>query len=283
MTVAPLARTNVQLLNQLIDSGMPEPELLQVRRACDLAGDLYSSHFHADGKPFVCHSMAVASMAARLGLRPNVIVAAVVHNVYCNADFGDGLRDSVTPSRRARLRERLGTDVEAIVLRFRDRRLRTMLRPIDAAQISTLDIGDMSALDRELVLLDLADHFEKFVDGSLAYYGDCSWILEFDEPRLAQLADLAATLGQAEFGAQFVAAARQQRVWMERVPVSLRTAGAQRHVQMRMPGNCERKAALRRAEWCRRQRDRWVGTTRWLRHRVRLRTRLRQWLASARG
>lgn len=283
MTDIPLASTNVQLLNQLIDAGATKSVLLQVRRACDLAGDLYSGHFHADGKPFFCHSMAVASMAARLGLSTNVIVAAVVHNVYGNADFGDGLRDVVTPSRRARLRERLGADVEATVLRFRDRRLRTMPLPIDGEQTTTLDIEHMSELDRELVLLDLADHFEKFADGSLAYYGDCRWILEFDEPRLEQLAALATRLGQAEFGAQFVAAALQQRVWMERVPASLRTAGAQRYVQLRMPGSGERKPALRRADWYRRQHLRWVGATRWLRHRVRLRTRLRQWLASARG
>ncbi len=283
MTVAPLARTNVQLLNELIHAGAAEPVLLQVRRACDLAGDLYSGQFHADGKPFLCHSMAVASMAARLGLSTNVVVAAVVHNVYANADFGDGLRGAVTPSRRARLRELLGEDVEAIVLRFRDRRLRSMLLTIDPAQTTTLDIEHMSELDRELVLLDLADHFEKFADGSLAYYGDCRWITEFDEPRLAQLADLATKLGQTEFGAQFVAAARQQRVWMERVPASLRTAGGQRHTQLRMPGSCERKAALRRADWLRHQQNKWAGATRWLRRRVRLRTRLRQWLAFARG
>lgn len=278
MVVLTLARTNVQLLNQLIRAGMPEDGLVRVRAACDLANELYSGYFHADGKPFLCHGVAVASAVAHLGLSEAMVVTAVLHNVYGNGDFGDGLRYTISPARRARVRARVGVDVEERLVRFFHSRLRD-------ARTEALEVEHMSESDRELLLLDLADHFEKYADGALAYYGDFQWIRDFDEPHAEWLQDLAARLGHPEFGQQLSAAMREQRLWLDRVPPSLRTAGGQKYMQLRMPGSCERKASLRRRErWARARRLLTDALARVIRRSLRvLRSRVRGLLALVTG
>jgi hypothetical protein len=263
-----VARTSVQLLNQLLEAGWSEPMLRRVRAACDLGNALYSGRLHGDGKPFVAHTIAVASMAARLGLSGDVVIAAVVHNVYCNADFGDGLFDRVTPARRALVRDSIGAAAEEHVRRFRLLRLRKSGPGID--------VDALSASDRELLLLDLADHCEKYLDGSLAYYRDPGWIREFDDPHANGLHDLAARLGHPAFGEELLEAMRRQREWFEKVPASLRSPeGPSIGLHVLPPRGYAPRLSVRwkrqRIEW----RRAWSRRFRHVRHTVRLRTRLR--------
>jgi alpha-D-ribose 1-methylphosphonate 5-triphosphate synthase subunit PhnG len=266
-----VARTSVQLLNQLIETGRSEEMLRRVRAACDLGNELYSGRLHGDGKPFVAHTIAVASVAARLGLSDDVVVAAVVHNVYCNADFGDGLVDAVTQARRALVRERIGAAAEALVRRFRRLRLRE-----SGANVS---VDALPASDRELLLLDLADHFEKYLDASLAYYRDPSWIREFDVPHRAALRDLAERLGHPAFGDELVDAMERQVEWFEKVPASLRTgAGPSVGLHYVPPRSAGLRLAVRWMRWRSAWRHAWADAVRPVRHAVRLRTRMRSLL-----
>jgi len=234
----PIARTNVQLMNQLIRQGRGETMLKRVYDAYDLTVDLYSGYFHGDGKPFVNHVIAVASIIAYLGQPDDLVVTAVVHNIYGNGDFGDGERNVVTPARQARVRAVVGRRVDDLLVRFREVRIRRSLDRV----LQGFDA--LSEVDRQLLLMDLADHYEKFLDGALAYYGDCSWIIDFDVPNLPKMIELAQRLGHPQLGRMFADVVREQLEWMERVPDFLRTKEGQKYMALRIPGSCELKGQL---------------------------------------
>lgn len=254
-----IARTNIQLMNQMLRQGRSETTLKRVYDAYDLAVDLYSGYFQADGKPFVSHGIAVASIIAHLGQPDDLVVAAVVHNVYGNGDFGDGEKKVVTPARQAHVRAAVGERVDDLLMRFRNIRLR---RSLDR----TLEgFDELSEDDRQLLLLDLADHLEKYLDGALAYYGDCSWIVDFDLPNMPKMVELAERLGHPQMGRMLADAMREQLDWMEQVPHFLRTRNGQKYIALRMPGCCKVKFHLRRKKWRKRQTNavrKWLGAVR---------------------
>lgn len=233
-----IARTNVQLFNQLIRQGRNEITLKRVYDAYDLAVDLYTGYFHGDGKPFVCHGIAVASIIAHLNQPDDLVVAAVVHNIYSNGNFGDGKKNIVTDDRQARVCALVGRRVDDLLIRFREMRLR---RSLD----SILEGFDgLSDDDRMLVLMDLADHCEKFLDCALAYYGDCSWIIEFDVPNISKIVELSERLGYPELGRLYADAVRDQLDWMEKVPSFLKTKNGQKYLELRVPLSCQLKSEL---------------------------------------
>lgn len=230
-----IARTNVQLMNQLIRQGRSEATLKRVYDAYDLAVDLYSGYFQADGKPFIVHGITVASTMAYLDQPDDLVVTAIVHNIYGNGDFGDGESRVVTPARQARVRAVVGRRVDDLLVQFQGLRLRSSLDRV------LQEFDALSEDDRQLLLLDLADHYEKFLDGALAYYGDCSWIIDFDIPNMPKMIELAKRLGYPQLGRMFADVVREQLDWMERVPDFLRTKNSQKYLALRMPGSCELK------------------------------------------
>ncbi|MEN8132384.1 MAG: hypothetical protein ABFS45_19840 [Pseudomonadota bacterium] len=222
-------------MNQLLRQGRSENALKRVYDAYDLAVDLYSGYFQADGKPFVGHVIAVASTLAYLGLPDDLVVAAMVHNIYESGDFGDGEKNVVTPVRQARVRAVVGERVDGLLIRFHELRLSRQLDRV------LQEFDALSEDDRLVLLMDLADHYEKVLDGALAYYGDCSWLIDFNARNLPKLVDLADRLGHPRLGRMFTDAMQRQLDWMEKVPDFLRTKDRQKYLKLRIPGSCELK------------------------------------------
>lgn len=191
MLAEPIAQTNLQLYNQMISQGRSVEELALAKRAYDLASLIYSAHYQADGKPFISHTVGVASILCHLGLPIEVIAFGLVHNVYSNGDFGDGRRFKATPARRLRVRNAVGPEVEALVHRFW--RFRITSGTIDRIE-AELDSYDET--DRHLVLTDLADHLEKYVDHGVLYFGDSTWVTHEVEHHGDRLIVMAERLGQ---------------------------------------------------------------------------------------
>jgi hypothetical protein len=169
--VEPIAQTNLQLYNQLRRQNRGDDELALVRQAYDLAAQLYSGYYQADGKPFISHSVGVASIVARLRLPAPFVALGMLHNVYGNADFGDGGGSSTSASRRRLVSAAVGEAVEGLVLRFRDFRLNAKNIGEMEQRLETLD-----ATERNLVITDLADYLEKHIDLGVLYFGDGAWI-----------------------------------------------------------------------------------------------------------
>lgn len=226
-----IARTNVQLYNQLRVAGYTLDELALVHRSYRLAMTLYSGHFQADGTPFVSHVIGVSSIVAHLGLPPVIVAAACVHNVYTNGDFGDGRIRGKTRRRRKMVSDAAGIEVEACISRFSQVRLK---------QNSLSELRDrldkLDTLDRQLIVMDLADVLEKYVDHSVLYYGDHRWMTDFVAENGTVLIDLAKCLGYPQLGAALHDAF--EATALESVPESLRSDAHQKYVKLVMPNSC---------------------------------------------
>ena len=96
----PVAQTNLQLYNQLRARGWSPAELGLLHRAYELTVSLYSGYFQNDGKPFVAHTVGVASILGHLERPAELVAAGLLHNVYTNGDFGDGRVYSARTARR---------------------------------------------------------------------------------------------------------------------------------------------------------------------------------------
>ena len=64
----------------MLAQGRSIEELAQAKRAYDLASLIYSAHYQADGKPFVAHTIGIASILCHLGMPIDVIAFTSTSN-----------------------------------------------------------------------------------------------------------------------------------------------------------------------------------------------------------
>lgn len=186
-----VAQTNLQLYNQLRREARSDDDMRLVRAAYELAVTHYSGYFGGDRKPFVAHTIGVASILASLGQPALMIAAGLLHNVYGNGDFGDGLHNAATARRRRLVRTAVGGAVEDVLYRFHTCRVR-----LDPDEGYRQRLARLAQLDNEVLLLDLADVVEKHVDSSVLYHGNGSWISDPIGRHDAFLVDIARRIGQ---------------------------------------------------------------------------------------
>jgi hypothetical protein len=231
------AQTNVQLYNQLIAEGRPIEDLRLVQGAYELSARLYSGCHQADGRPFVCHAVAVASLVASEGLPARMVAAALLHNAYGNADFGDGRQYVATPSRRARLRQALGDDLEALVHRF----FREM-RDGDREPIDSAAAGDADS--RGLQVIEIADFLDFVTDADYLYFGDGRWVESRLEREGAAAAQRARDLGCERLAAMMDSALALQGRRRPEVE-ALRSPDGARHLKQYLPLSSRRRLNVR--------------------------------------
>jgi hypothetical protein len=226
-----IAQTNLQLYNQVRLEGRTPDDLAMIRRCYELSVALYSGAFQGDGKPFVAHTVGVASIMGHLGVSSAIVGAACIHNVYGNGNFGDGQSEVASPRRRRYVADAVGDEVEGIVYRFRSFRIHSdSIREI-ASRLDQLD-----ERDRDLVTMDLADHLEKYVDHGVLYFGDGTWVTGFIENHGKDLIEIANRLGHPQLAVAladaFADTARQD------VPPELRREKEHRAIELVMPQSC---------------------------------------------
>jgi hypothetical protein len=235
-----VAQTHLQLFNQLRAEGRGLDELEPLHRAYELLAELYSGHYQADGKPFVCHGVGVASILGWLGMPAEMLTVGMLHNVYGNADFGDGRQGAATRSRRDVVRQVVGARVETLVFRFRS--LRITGRSIDGfmARLEELDRDD-----RALLVVDLADLLEKNTDLGALYFGDGRWVLEQLEGFGVKAVELARRLEQPALAAALESAFTEVRQAATGFPPELRASGGRKYMQLVVPHSCRRRMRAR--------------------------------------
>src|SRR5690348_15752592 len=111
------AQTNLQLYAQLRRCGADASDLALVRRGYGLAMHLCPASFRGSGKPLLAHLVGTASILASIRQPARVITAGLLHAVYVFGDFGDASRGS-GDSRRARVKEAVGIEVEDLIFRY---------------------------------------------------------------------------------------------------------------------------------------------------------------------
>lgn len=160
---AGVAQTNIQLYNQMAAEGYPNEEIARVRLAYKLAMKIFSGQFRANEKPQLAHLTGVASILASLGCKGPVVAAGMLHTAYSHGDWGNGGRGR-TEIKAGEIAEVLGRDTEAVIACYQSQRYTAeLIRELRAR------VEDLSEVERNALLVELADVLEEFDDGSIAY------------------------------------------------------------------------------------------------------------------
>jgi hypothetical protein len=229
----PVAQTNIQLYNQLRRRGLSKHDLVQVHRAYELLARLYSGYYQGDGKPFVAHGVGVASILADLDQPARIVALGLVHGVYGNGDFGDGVTEGATRPRRRLVREEVGADLESLVFRFTELRLHPDTIDCDRRRLAQLDDDG-----RRLQVVALVDHLEKYVDLGILYFGDGRDIASWTERIGPELVEIARELGEPRLAEMLSAAFAEAGTEAERVPEELRPSDGRSRLTLLVPGSC---------------------------------------------
>ena len=170
------AQTNIQLFNQIHKLGFAVEDLRLVGKAYELAMQTCSHLFRPSGKPLLSHFVGTASITAWTGASATEVAAAVLHNVYQLADFGDG-PPGITDARRLRLQKTIGRDVEAIIAMYQQTRWRHQVIQGFIDRIGTLD-----ETERSYLLIRAANELEYYLDRATEYSQQKEHLLQVKGP-----------------------------------------------------------------------------------------------------
>ncbi len=249
----PIVRNNLQLYSELCRQNRSDTELRTIKAAYDLGTQLYSGYCQADGRPFISHTIGVAGLLAQMGMPAEIIAVGLLHNVYGNGDFGDGRAHVVTEFRKQIVAAAVGPRIALLLHRFRSCRVTTKSVDDIEAKLDGLD-----ETDRHLVLVDLADYCEKYVDLGVLYFGDSTWITEEVEVMGARLIQLARRLEQPEL-AELMASLFQAVEQHPAIPAAILPPIEHRYPYLVLPLSAKMRLRTIAAGWYRRNfsRRRW--------------------------
>jgi (p)ppGpp synthase/HD superfamily hydrolase len=157
------AQTNIQLYGQLFQAHWPDADLRSVQAAYGLAMKVFSGHFRPNHKPFLAHLVGTASILATHGGDAMIVAAGLLHSAYSHGEFGDGSR-GMTSAKRRTVRRAVGETCESLIAHYTS--LRWKLSEIVAL---TTGADQLSALDRTVTLVKLADVLEDHLERGMAY------------------------------------------------------------------------------------------------------------------
>jgi (p)ppGpp synthase/HD superfamily hydrolase len=194
----PYAQTNIQLFNQLHRSGYGAADLNTVVSAYELAIVLMTGSFRASGKTFIAHLVGTASILGSLQVSSPLVAAGLLHAVYSAGDFGDE-RAGISDAKRELVRSAVGEQVEEYVSRYYALSwTEQTIRPIFAG------LDSMSAIERDVVLIRLANELEEFLDLGILYCGERKRLGTSSNDRCQLMAQMARKLGFPGLSEQLV-------------------------------------------------------------------------------
>jgi (p)ppGpp synthase/HD superfamily hydrolase len=229
-----VSQTNLQLYNQLRAQGYSDEQLVVVHRAYEFLITIYPGYYQADGKPFVAHTVGVASILGYLNFPVDFVAVGLLHNIYDNGDFGDGLRSVANTQRRRIVRKAVGETIEAAIERFPRCRIKQETLP---NLVHNLDQFDES--HKKLIVIDLADYLEKYIDLGVCYWGNSREVKDTVAKHGDALITIANRLGYPPLAAMldraFTLAGTAQ------IPDSLRASSGWKELDLIVPRSCRQR------------------------------------------
>ncbi len=186
------AQTNIRLYRQLDERGYAPDDVGAVGRAYELALRLFTCVYRGSGKPFLAHAVGTASILASLRARMPVIAAGLLHAAYTHGEFGNGWR-GVSPPKRREVRRAVGEEVESLVARYTE--LAWHAGTIGGIRDS---LGDMTSVERDVLLVRLANELEDHLDLGILYTGEAERRRQYMRTHLSLCVEMAAWLGAPE-------------------------------------------------------------------------------------
>ena len=157
------AQTNLQLYNQLMQANYSASELGVIRKAYDLAIQLFANTFRANKKPFIAHLVGTASILAEAETGMDTIAAGLLHSVFSHGEFGDGSRGP-NRKKRAHIKRVVGSTIEYHVMSYTEKKWTA--KSIQEAQESFQLPPEKY---RVSLTIRLADILEEFVDHGVRF------------------------------------------------------------------------------------------------------------------
>jgi len=183
------AQTNIQLYRQLEAEGYSVADVETVGRAHELAQRLFPGIYRGSGRPFLAHLVGTASVLVSLRARVPVVVTGLLHAVYTHGEFGNGWR-GIKEAKRAKVRQEVGEEVEDLIARY----TRLTWRPSTLPAIRA-GFDAMGPLERDVLLVRLANELEDHLDLGILYSADHKWRRAFMETDLPACVEMAERLG----------------------------------------------------------------------------------------
>lgn len=203
-------QTNLQLYAQLVGLGYSEADLATVARSYELSMILFPGTYRGSGKPFLAHLAGTAGIVATLRARAALVATGLLHAVYTHGEFGNGWR-GVSDAKRARVRAAVGPEIEDLVARYTALRWTPASIPAIRARLDA-----MTALERDVLLVRLANELEDHLDLGILYLGDAPRRLRFMREDLPAAVEMARRLGHPGLAESLTAAFDQ----IERAAIS---------------------------------------------------------------
>jgi len=183
------SQTNIQLYNQLIDAGYPEPDLGKVRDSYEYAMKLFTCIYQPCGKPIISHLVGTASILAWLKVPVEVIAAGLLHAAYRHGELKCKSAHRINPWKRRQVRERVGGDIEDLIYGYGT-------HPVDSEAFSgLLKKIDLTGRVRNIYLIKLANELEDQLDLGTLYCEEFEYQKFYLGEGRHQMAELAAKLG----------------------------------------------------------------------------------------
>ncbi len=160
------AQTNLQLFNQLRRHNYPSQDLQLIVECYALVTQLFTGAFRPSGKTFIAHLVGTASILTSLQQPITVIAAGLLHAAYEMGEFGDRRHQGISRYRRRLLQQRLGETIENYIARY------TALVWNEATLLRVYThFADLSLIDRDVLLMRLANELEEYLDLGICYCG----------------------------------------------------------------------------------------------------------------
>jgi (p)ppGpp synthase/HD superfamily hydrolase len=185
----PYAQTNIQLYRQLDAEAYAAADVETVARAHEVALRLFPGIYRGSGKPFIAHLVGTASVLVSLRARIPVVITGLLHAVYTHGEFGHGWT-GMSDAKRATIRQEVGEEIEDLIARYT--RLTWMPNTIPGIR-ARLDA--MSPLERDVLLVRLANELEDHLDLGILYPADHERRRAFMETDLPATVEMAERLG----------------------------------------------------------------------------------------
>ncbi|NJP10990.1 MAG: hypothetical protein HC866_17180 [Leptolyngbyaceae cyanobacterium RU_5_1] len=161
------AQTNIQLLNQLRQNGYSTSELLCIANAYGLAMQLFTGRFRPSGKPFTAHLVGTASILGHLHASSELIAAGLLHAAYSHGDFGGIGKRGISVVKREQVKRVIDEKIEEYIARYT-----ALLWTADTIPAIHNHLYKLDDIDRNVVLMRLANELEERLDLGILYCGD---------------------------------------------------------------------------------------------------------------
>lgn len=156
-----VAQTNLQLVKELSDAGYSDVHTRLVGDAYNVAARAYVAKFRATGKPLIAHVVGTASLVHRAGCGPVTVAAAILHAAPPDGDFGRRHWKRVVV-------DEVSAEVADVVEAYDALKWNYSIKQIEDL-LSTID--GLAFLEREALILRLANEVEDYLDDAISHYG----------------------------------------------------------------------------------------------------------------